>query len=75
MPQAAAVHRRLLDRGVLAGIPLSALEPDDASLVDGLLVCATEVTRPDEIERFAAAVRAEVGSERAAATATAGAVR
>ena len=31
-------------RGVLAGLVLADAEPDDPSLADGLLVCATEVT-------------------------------
>jgi glycine dehydrogenase subunit 1 len=60
VPDAVAVHRRLLDRGVLAGIPLAELEPDDPALVDALLVCATEITRPDEIERFATALATEL---------------
>ena len=62
VPDAVAVHRRLLDRGVLAGIPLAELEPDDPDLADALLVCATEVTTEDEIARFAAALRAELGA-------------
>jgi glycine dehydrogenase subunit 1 len=84
VPDAAAVHRRLLDRGVLAGLVLGDAEPDDPTLADGLLVCATEVTTSDEIRRFAetlsevlsgrppAAVEAGAGTERdrrAAATA------
>jgi glycine dehydrogenase subunit 1 len=56
VPDAVAVHRRLLEHGVLAGIPLAELEPDDPDLVDGLLVCATEVTTDEEIERFARAM-------------------
>ncbi len=53
VPDARAVHQRLLDRGVLAGLVLADIEPDDESLADGLLVCATEVTTSDEITRFA----------------------
>ena len=53
VPDARAVHRRLLDRGVLAGLVLADVEPDDPSLADGLLVCATEVTTSAEIGRFA----------------------
>jgi glycine dehydrogenase subunit 1 len=60
VPDAVAVHRRLLARGVLAGVPLAELEPRDPSLVEGLLVCATEVTTPAEIERFAAALAEEL---------------
>jgi glycine dehydrogenase subunit 1 len=56
VPDAARVHAELLGRGVLAGIPLSVLEPDDAALGDGLLVCATEVTTSEDIGRFATAL-------------------
>src|SRR6266566_8409018 len=55
VPDAREVHRRLLDRGVLAGLALADIEPDDETLADALLVCATEVTTSDEIARFAAA--------------------
>jgi glycine dehydrogenase subunit 1 len=47
------VHRRLLERGVLAGLPLAHWYPDDADLRDALLVCATEVTTDDDIDTFA----------------------
>jgi glycine dehydrogenase subunit 1 len=60
VPDARAVHARLLDRGVLAGVPTADLLPDEPSLADGLLVCATEVTTPAEIDRFAGALRAEL---------------
>jgi glycine dehydrogenase subunit 1 len=61
VPDARAVHRRLLDRGILAGLALGDAEPDDPTLRDGLLVCATEVTTADEIDRFTAALAAELG--------------
>jgi glycine dehydrogenase subunit 1 len=57
---AATVHARLLDRGVLAGLPLAAWYPADAQLRDALLVCATEVTTDADIEHFASALAAEV---------------
>ena len=60
VPDAVAVHRRLLARGVLAGVPLAELEPRAPALADGLLVCATEVTTRAGIERFAAAIAAEL---------------
>jgi glycine dehydrogenase subunit 1 len=60
VPGATSVRRRLLARGILGGVPLAELEPGDPSLADGLLVCATEVTTPDEIARFAAALAAEL---------------
>jgi glycine dehydrogenase subunit 1 len=56
VPDARAVHRRLIERGVLAGLVLGDLLPDEPSLADALLVCATEVTTTDEITRFAAAL-------------------
>jgi glycine dehydrogenase subunit 1 len=60
VPDARSVHRRLLDRGVLAGLALADVEPDDAAVADGLLVCATELTTPAEIDQFAAALAAEL---------------
>ncbi len=71
VPDARAVHARLLDRGVLAGIPTADLLPDEPSLADGLLVCATEVTTTADIARFADALRAEL----AGAATLAGAAR
>jgi glycine dehydrogenase subunit 1 len=62
VPDAVAVHRRLLGRGVLAGIPLAELEPGDPALADALLVCATEVTTHDDITAFAAALAAELAA-------------
>ncbi len=60
IPDARAVHRRLLDRGILAGLALADAEPDDPALADALLVCATELTTTDEIARFAAALGDEL---------------
>jgi glycine dehydrogenase subunit 1 len=56
VPGARDVHRRLLDRGILAGLALADVAPDDPTLADALLVCATEVTTSDEIARFATAM-------------------
>lgn len=75
VPNAVELHRRLLGHGVLAGIPLAELEPDDPALAEGLLVCATEVTTSDEISLFAWALREQleatgtVAGERVLATA------
>jgi glycine dehydrogenase subunit 1 len=60
VPNARAIHRRLLDRGFLAGLALADAEPDDAALADALLVCATEVTTSEEIVAFATALEAEL---------------
>ena len=54
------VHRRLLERGILAGLPLAEWYPHDPVLGDALLVCATEVTTSDEIALFAGALREEL---------------
>jgi glycine dehydrogenase subunit 1 len=62
VPDAVAIHRRLLARGVLAGIPLAELEPGEPGLAEGLLVCATEVTTLSEIARFADALAAELAT-------------
>jgi glycine cleavage system P protein (glycine dehydrogenase) subunit 1 len=67
VPEASRVHAALLDRGVLAGLPLARWYPDDGRLRDALLVCATEVTTSDEIDRFADALRLEIGASSAMA--------
>jgi glycine dehydrogenase subunit 1 len=67
VPDARLTHRRLLDRGILAGLVLADVEPDDPSLADGLLVCATEVTTSQEIERFAEALSEVLGGRPPAA--------
>ena len=52
VPDAPAVHAALLEQGILAGLPLARWYPDDADLADALLLCATEVTTDEEIERL-----------------------
>jgi glycine dehydrogenase subunit 1 len=58
VPDAAAVHARLLGAGVLAGLPLAAWYPDDPALSEALLVCATELTTEDDIARLVAGLQA-----------------
>jgi glycine dehydrogenase subunit 1 len=60
VPDAPRVHARLLDDGILAGLPLVSWYPDDADLADALLLCATELTTDDDIERLVTALRAHV---------------
>lgn len=57
VPDAQRVHAELIERGVLAGVPLANFY-DEPELADSLLVCATEVTTADEIAGFAAALKA-----------------
>jgi glycine dehydrogenase subunit 1 len=60
VPDARSVHRRLIDRGVLAGLALADILPDEPTLADGLLVCATEITTDDDIALFASALTEEL---------------
>ena len=56
VPNARAVHARLLDDAILAGLVLADFEPADPALVEALLVCATELTTDGEINGFAQAL-------------------
>jgi glycine dehydrogenase subunit 1 len=58
VPDAVGVHARLLQAGILAGLPLARWFPDDAALADALLLCATELTTDEDIARLAAALPA-----------------
>jgi glycine dehydrogenase subunit 1 len=71
VPDAAAVHARLVGRGILPGLPLARVFPDDPSFADALLVCATEVTTSEEIAAFGAVL----GDELAGAARRAGSAR
>lgn len=53
--EAAGVRDALLDRGILAGLPLG---PYDAELGDCLLVAVTETRSRDQIDRFADEMKA-----------------
>jgi glycine cleavage system P protein (glycine dehydrogenase) subunit 1 len=52
VPDARRAHAELLERGFLGGLPLGDWYPDDPGLTDALLLCATEITTADEIDRF-----------------------
>jgi glycine dehydrogenase subunit 1 len=56
LPDARTVHRRLIERGFLAGLVLADAEPDDPALADALLLCTTELTSSGDIARFVAAL-------------------
>ena len=53
---AAPVVDALAGRGILAGIPVSRLDPGRAELENLLLVAATEMVTPEDIDRFATAL-------------------
>jgi glycine dehydrogenase subunit 1 len=75
VPNAPAVHRELLERGVLAGLVLAEAVPDEPALADALLVCATEMTTGDDVATFAreiGAVLADAGAGGSAAAAPVG---
>ncbi|HSL76498.1 MAG TPA: aminomethyl-transferring glycine dehydrogenase subunit GcvPA [Candidatus Limnocylindrales bacterium] len=57
VPEARTVHRRLIERGFLAGLVLADAEPDEPTVADGLLLATTELTTPGDIARFVAAVQ------------------
>ena len=64
VPNALAIHRRLLGRGMLAGVPTAELEPSDPTLADGLLLACTEVTTSEESGVLAWALRDELEAAR-----------
>jgi glycine dehydrogenase subunit 1 len=55
LPDARRRHERALERGVLAGVPLGPWYP---ALADALLVCATEVHTPADVDRLVEALAA-----------------
>ena len=56
---AAPVVDRLADRGILAGVPVSRLLPDDPAVADLLLVAATETSTDGDFDRLVAALAEE----------------
>ncbi|WP_374944655.1 aminomethyl-transferring glycine dehydrogenase subunit GcvPA [Sphingomonas sp.] len=57
LPKAARpVVRTLADRGMLAGVSLGRLYPDESGLTNGLVVAVTETTTADDVETLATAL-------------------
>jgi glycine dehydrogenase subunit 1 len=54
--EARPLVRTLADRGILAGVSLGRLYPDEASLTNGLVVAVTETTTTDDVEALAGAL-------------------
>ena len=54
--EARPVVRTLADRGILAGVSLGRLYPDEANLANGLVVAVTETTTAEDVEALAGAL-------------------
>ena len=52
--------RRLADKGVMAGVSLGRLYPDNGAIERGLVVAVTEMTTADDIEALALALEGEL---------------
>jgi glycine dehydrogenase subunit 1 len=46
--------RAMADKGVLGGVSLGRLYPDDGSIEHGLVIAVTETVSPEDIETLAA---------------------
>ena len=55
--RASEVIERLARRGVLGGVPVSRLEPQQPGLADLIIVAATEVSTDEDRAAYAAALR------------------
>ena len=47
-----AILERLLEKGILGGVPLQRFYPDHPELARSLLVCVTEQNQPEEVARY-----------------------
>ncbi|PIW54657.1 MAG: aminomethyl-transferring glycine dehydrogenase [Sphingomonadales bacterium CG12_big_fil_rev_8_21_14_0_65_65_10] len=59
------VVRELAERGVLGGVSLGRLYPDEEALANGLVVAVTETCTPEDIETFATTLSAVLEGEAA----------
>jgi glycine dehydrogenase subunit 1 len=50
------VVRTLADLGILAGVSLGRLYPEEAAIANGLVVAVTETTTPEDVETLATAL-------------------
>ena len=46
----------LADKGILAGVSLGRLYPDESALANGLVVAVTETTRAEDVAALASAL-------------------
>ena len=55
--EARPIVRALADKGILAGVSLGRLYPDEAGLANGLVVAVTETTTAEDVETLAQALQ------------------
>ena len=55
--EARPVIHRLAEKGILGGVSLGRLYPDNGALANGLAVAVTETVTEDDIAAFAAALK------------------
>jgi glycine dehydrogenase subunit 1 len=58
--EARPVVRALADRGILGGVSLGRLYPDEPALANGLVVAVTETSTAEDVEIFASALEEEL---------------
>jgi glycine dehydrogenase subunit 1 len=54
---AAEIVELLAGKGILAGVPVSRFYPENDTVADLLLVAATEMTTPEDMDRLEAGLR------------------
>ncbi len=64
VPDAAAVHKALAKKGIIAGVPLATFLKERPDLRDGLLLCVTEMNTREEIDALAEAIGKLAGGVR-----------
>lgn len=58
--EARPIVRALADRGILGGVSLGRLYPDEPALANGLVVAVTETSTAEDVETFAQALEEEL---------------
>ena len=61
--EARPIVRALADKGVLGGVSLGRLYPDDGAIEHGLVVAVTETVSAEDIETFAVSLAEALGAE------------
>jgi glycine dehydrogenase subunit 1 len=58
--EARPIVRALAERGILGGVSVGRLYPDEAGLANGLIVAVTETSTAEDVEIFALALEEEL---------------